>query len=156
MGLAYRGARPAWLTMAQPTWAFWSEAGSRGALSPIGTSGLPAESGRPTAGGRGSSGRGASPGNGDFTVRLGNDGRLTKEAGDGEVLDQRVRAGERLEEQPRVPARGSREFTASVQSSGRCWGVHRGTKVSVRSGSTTASTAAQWWQRGGRGRRVTP
>jgi hypothetical protein len=128
--------------MVQPTWAFWPEAESRGALSPIGTNGLPAESGRPTARGRRSSGRGASPGNGDFAVGLGDDGRLTKEAGDGEVLERRVRAGERLEEQPRVPTRGSREFTASVRSSGRCRGVQRGTRVAVRSGSMIASTVA--------------
>jgi hypothetical protein len=34
------------------------------------------------------------------------DGRLTKEAGGGEVLKRRVRIGERPEEQPRVLARG--------------------------------------------------
>jgi hypothetical protein len=44
VGLAYRGAQPAWLATAQPTWAFWPEAKSSGALSPIGTGGLPAKS----------------------------------------------------------------------------------------------------------------
>jgi hypothetical protein len=70
------------------------------------------------ADGRWSSGRGASPGDADFAGGLGSDERLTKEAGGGEVLSRRVRAGERPEEQPRVPARGSREFTMLVRSSG--------------------------------------
>jgi hypothetical protein len=49
---------------------------------------------------------------------LGGDERLTMEAGGSEVLSRRVRAGERPEEQPRVPARGSRLFTMLVRSSG--------------------------------------
>jgi hypothetical protein len=67
VGLAYRGARPARLAMAQPIWAFRPEAESKGALSHIGTGGLPAKSGWSAAGGRGSSGRGASLGDGDST-----------------------------------------------------------------------------------------
>jgi hypothetical protein len=42
------------------------------------------------------------------------------EAGGGAEHGWRVRANELSEEQPRVPTRGSREFTASVWSSGRC------------------------------------
>jgi hypothetical protein len=66
------------------------------------------------------------------------------EVGGGEVLRRQVRAGERPEEQLRVPARGSREFTASVRRLGRCQGVWRGTGVVVHGGSMTASTAAHW------------
>jgi hypothetical protein len=65
VGLAYRGARPARLATAQPTWAFRPEAESRGALSPIDTGGLPAKSGQAAAGGLGGSGQGASPDDGD-------------------------------------------------------------------------------------------
>jgi hypothetical protein len=64
VGLAYRGARPACLVMAQPTWAFWLEAESRGALSPIGTGSLPTKSGRSATGGHGGNDRGASPDDG--------------------------------------------------------------------------------------------
>jgi hypothetical protein len=67
------------------------------------------------------------------------------EAGSGEVLGRRVRSGELPQEQPRVPARGSREFTASVRSSGQCRGVQRGTRLAVHGGSMLASMAAQWW-----------
>jgi hypothetical protein len=67
-----------------------------------------------------------------------------------------VCAGERPEEQPRVPARGSREFTASVRSSRGCQGVRRGTRVADHGGSMTASMAAQWQRRGGGGKRVAP
>jgi hypothetical protein len=81
---------------------------------------------------------------------LGGDGRLTKEAGGGDVLGRQVRVGERPEEQPRVPARGSSEFTASVRSSGQCRGVWRGTGAAVRGGSTMASMTAQWRRRGRR------
>jgi hypothetical protein len=70
------------------------------------------------------------------------------EAGSGEVLERRVHTGERPEEQPRGPARGSREFMASVWSSGRCQGVQRGTGAVVHSGSMMASTAVQWQRRG--------
>jgi hypothetical protein len=48
------------------------------------------------------------------------------EADDSEVLGQWVRAGERLEEQPRVPARGSREFTVSVRAQGGVGGFGEG------------------------------
>jgi hypothetical protein len=65
------------------------------------------------------------------------------EAGGGEVLGWRVHAGERPEEQPRVPARGSREFMKLVRSSGRSQGVRRGTEKVVHGVSTTASMAAQ-------------
>jgi hypothetical protein len=143
VGLAYRGAQPARLATAETTWAFRPEAESRGALSPIGTGGLPAKSSRPTAGGRGGSGRGK-PRRWGLRWGLGGDGRLTKEASGGEVLGRQVRVGERPEEQPRVPARGSREFTASVRRLGRCQGVWRGTGVAVHGGSMTASTAAHW------------
>jgi hypothetical protein len=74
---------------------------------------------------------------------LGGDGRLTKEADSDEVLEQWVSAGERSEEQSRVPARGSREFTASVQSSGWCRRGWRGTRTAVRGGPTMASAAAK-------------
>jgi hypothetical protein len=70
------------------------------------------------------------------------------EAGSGEVLERWVHTSERPEEQPRGPARGSREFTASVWSSGRCQGVQRGTGAVVHSGSMTASTTVQWQRRG--------
>jgi hypothetical protein len=43
------------------------------------------------------------------------------------------------EEQPKVPTRKSRELPASVQSSGRCWEVRRGTWVVFRGGSMTAA-----------------
>jgi hypothetical protein len=43
--------------------------------------------------------------------------------------------GGRAEEQPTVPARGSRELTASVRSSGWCQGVWRGTGAAVHGGS---------------------
>jgi hypothetical protein len=72
------------------------------------------------------------------------DGRLTREVGGIEVLGRWVRAGEQPEEQPRVPIRGSREFTALVWSSGRCWGVQRGTGVAVCGGSMMPSTTTQW------------
>jgi hypothetical protein len=47
------------------------------------------------------------------------------------------------EEQPRASPRGSRELPASVQSSGRCQGVRRGTGVTFH-----GSMMAQWWRRG--------
>jgi hypothetical protein len=78
---------------------------------------------------------------------FGSNGRLTMEASSGEVLGLQVCTGERPEKQSRVPMRGSREFTASVQSSGWWRGVRRGTRAAVNSGSTTASTAAQWRRR---------
>jgi hypothetical protein len=78
------------------------------------------------------------------------DGKLTKEAGGGEVLIRWVCTGERPEEQSRVSTRGAREFTASVRSSGRCRGVQRGTRAAVHGGSTMTSTVAQWRQRGWR------
>jgi hypothetical protein len=59
--LAYRGARPARLATAQPTWAFQPEAESRGALSPIDTSGLPAKSGRAATGGLGAAAKEQAP-----------------------------------------------------------------------------------------------
>jgi hypothetical protein len=71
--------------------------------------------------------------------------RLTKEASGGEVLGRWVHTGERPEEQPRVPARGSREFTVSVRSSGRCQGVWRRTGAAVHGGSSMASTIVQSW-----------
>jgi hypothetical protein len=61
-----------------------------------------------------------------------------------------VRTGERLEEQPRVPVRGSREFTMLVRSSGWCRRVQRGTRAAVHSDSMTGSTVAQWRRRGRR------
>jgi hypothetical protein len=73
------------------------------------------------------------------------------EAGGGEVLGQWAHAGERPEEQPRVLVRGSREFTASVRSSGRCQGDRKGTGEVDYGGTMTASTAAQWPRRGGGG-----
>jgi hypothetical protein len=51
------------------------------------------------------------------------------------------------EEQPRVPARESRELPASVQSSGWCREVQRGVGAVVRSGSTMAAR----WSSGGKG-----
>jgi hypothetical protein len=141
VGLAYRGARSTWLATAQPTWAFWPEAKSSGALSPIGTGGLPAKSDRPVVVGAAVEEQALAMG---ALWGLGGDGRLTKEARGGEVLGRWVCAGELLEEQPRVPARGLREFKASVWSSGRCRGVQRWTGAAVHGGSMTASTVAQW------------
>jgi hypothetical protein len=56
------------------------------------------------------------------------------------------------EEQPRAPARRSRELSASVQ----CQELRRGTGAAVHDGSTMASTAAQWWQQAAVEERVAP
>jgi hypothetical protein len=60
------------------------------------------------------------------------------------------------EEQPRAPARGSREHPASVRSLGRCREVQRGGGAVVCGGSMTASTAAQWQQQTTEEKRVAP
>jgi hypothetical protein len=151
VGLSYIGAQPARLATTQPTWAFRPEAESRGALSPIGTGGLP-------AGSRWSWGPWPRSTSWQWGLRwgLGDDGRLTRESGGGEVLGRWVHTGERSEEQPRVPVGGSRQFMTSVRSSRRCREVQRGTRPAVHGGSMMASTAAQWRQRGGGGKRVFP
>jgi hypothetical protein len=55
-----------------------------------------------------------------------------------------------------VPTRGSREFMASVRSSGQCRVVQRRIGVVVHGGSMMASMAVQWWSRGEGGKRVAP
>jgi hypothetical protein len=65
------------------------------------------------------------------------------EAGGGAEHGWRVRANELSEEQPRVPTRGSREFTASVWSSGRCRWFQRVSRAVVHGGSMMASTTVQ-------------
>jgi hypothetical protein len=51
------------------------------------------------------------------------------------------------EEQPRAPARRSRELPTLVRSLGWCRGVQRGTRVAFRDGSTMVAQ----WHSGGEG-----
>jgi hypothetical protein len=64
------------------------------------------------------------------------------EASGGEVFGWRECAYVRPEEQLRVPVRGLRELTASVQSPRRCQVVRRGTGAAVHTGSMMASPMA--------------
>jgi hypothetical protein len=60
------------------------------------------------------------------------------------------------EEQPRAPARGSRELPVSVRSSGWCWEVRRGTRAVVCGSSMMASMTALWRQQAEEEERVAP
>jgi hypothetical protein len=57
---------------------------------------------------------------------------------------RRVHAGERPEEQPRMPARGVKGVHGVGVELGAVSGVRRETAATVRGGSMTASTVAQW------------
>jgi hypothetical protein len=120
---------------AQPTWAFRLEAESRGALSPIDTSGLPAKSSRSAAGGRGGSGRGASPGDGDsagvYAVTGGSPRRpvVVKYSGGGCA--------------PVSGWRSSRGCRLGGRGSSRCWCGARGGVGEFRGGPGQRFTVAQ-------------